>query len=387
MEAASVPLRVGLRRLNVSTFQLCGLVGLAGALAVAFGVCSARGLSLSVETGIIVVSIAVFLALAFATKAVTGAEALIYYHHEIAVLCAAAAVAGLLGAPVLGHLDATALGLGAFLACGRIGCLSAGCCHGRPAATGVRYGDAHVAAGFPGYLAGVTLLPVQALEAGGAAVLVLAGLVLVPDTPGAAFGFYVSGYAVVRFGLELLRGDPQRLYWHGLSEAQWISLLVALAITVLAATGLVPGLPLHALCAAALVLAVPLAVRRPRELLDPRHVRELAGRLPSPRAGAEPRLTTTSLGVQVSVGVTGEVGHVTLSRRGHPLQADEADALARLVQWLTAHELPPVIVPGTAGAVHLVFQAADGGGKLHVGRAADRTGNDTSRGAGRRIRP
>jgi hypothetical protein len=359
MEGASVPLRVGQRRLNVSTFQLCGLVGLAAAVAVALGMCSARGLSLSVEAGIIVVSIAVFLALAFATKAVTGAEALIYYHHEIAVLCAAAVVAALLGAPVLGHLDATALGLGAFLAFGRIGCLSAGCCHGRPAARGIRYGDAHVAAGFPGYLSGVTVLPVQALEAGAAAGLVLAGLVLVPDTPGAAFGFYVSGYAVIRFGLELLRGDPQRLYWHGLSEAQWTSLLVALAITALAAAGLVPGLALHALCAVALVLAVPLAVRRPRALLDPRHVRELAGRLPAPRPGAEPRVITTSLGVQVSVGMTGEVVHVTLSRPRHPLQAEEVDALARLVQWLTACERPPVILPGAAGAVHLVFQAPD----------------------------
>jgi hypothetical protein len=358
MEGASVPLRVGLRSLNVSTFQLCGLVGLAAAAAVALGMCSARGLSLSVEIGIIVVSIAVFLALAFATKAITGAEALIYYHHEIAVLCAAAGVAALLGAPILGHLDATALGLGAFLALGRIGCLSAGCCHGRPAARGVRYGDAHVAAGFPGYLRGVTILPVQGLEAAAAAGLVLAGLVLVPDTPGAAFGFYVSGYAVIRFGLELLRGDPQRLYWHGLSEAQWTSLLVALAITALAAAGLVPGLALHAICAGALVLAIPLAVRRPRELLDPRHVRELAARLPSPRPGA-PRVTTTSLGVQVSVGMTGEVVHVTLSRRGRPLLADETDALARLVQWLTAHERPPLIVPGVGGTVHLIFQAAD----------------------------
>ena len=57
--------------------------------------------------------------------------------------------------------------------------------------------------------------------------------------------------------------------------------------------------------------------------------------------------------------MTGDVVHVTLSRRGRPLRDDETDALARLVQWLTAHELPPLIVPGVAGTVHLVFQAAD----------------------------
>jgi hypothetical protein len=61
----------------------------------------------------------------------------------------------------------------------------------------------------------------------------------------------------------------------------------------------------------------------------------------------------------VSVGVTGEVTHVTLSRRGRPLSAEETDALARLVQWLTAHEQTPVVQPGAGGAVHLLFQAAD----------------------------
>ncbi|MFL5861440.1 MAG: prolipoprotein diacylglyceryl transferase family protein [Solirubrobacteraceae bacterium] len=359
MEGASVPLRVGPSRLSVSIFQVCGLVGLAAAVAVALGACSARALSFGVETAIILVSIAVFFVLAFATKAVTGAEALIYYHHEIAVLCAAAGLAALLGAPVLGHLDATALGLGAFLACGRVGCLSAGCCHGRPAARGVQYGAAHVAAGFPGYLSGRTVLPVQAIEAGGVAALVLAGLVLVPDTPGAAFGFYVSGYAVLRFGLEMLRGDPQRPYWHGLSEAQWTSLFVALAITALAAARLVPGLVLHAICAAALVIALPFAVRPPRRLLDPRHVRELAVRLTAPHPGAEPRVGTTSLGIQVSVGLTGHVTHVTVSRRARALSADETDALARVVQWLTAHEQQPRVQPGAGGAVHLLFQAAD----------------------------
>ena len=319
MEGASVLLRVGLRGLNGVDLPAVGLVGLAAAVAVALGMCSTRGLSLSAEIAIIAVSIAVFLALAFATKAVTGAEALIYYHHEIAVLCAAAGVAALLGAPILGHLDATALGLGAFLAFGRIGCLSAGCCHGRPGCTeGVSYGRCqHVAAGFPGYLCGVTILPVQALEAVAAAGLVLAGLVLIPDRPGAAFGFYVSGYAVIRFGLELLRGDPRACTGTGCPRRSGPRCSWLWRSRRSRPPASVPGLALHAICAAALVLAIPLAVRRPRELLDPRHIRELAGRLPAPRPGA-PRVTTTSLGVQVSVGMTGDVAHVTLSRRGRP---------------------------------------------------------------------
>ena len=346
--------------------------------------CSTRGLSLSVEIAIIAVSIAVFLALAFATKAVTGAEALIYYHHEIAVLCAAAGVAALLGAPTSATSTRPRSGSEVprvwpdRLPVSRLLPRPSGCTRGQlpRCPRGSRISWVPVRGDDP---------PVQALEAVAAAGLVLAGLVLIPDRPGAAFGFYVSGYAVIRFGLELLRGDPQRLYWHGLSEAQWTSLLVALAITALAAAGLVPGLALHAICAAALVLAIPLAVRRPRELLDPRHVRELAGRLPAPRPGA-PRVTTTSLGVQVSVRMTGVM---SLPRHALPARPpfaryDETDALARLVQWLTATSCRRDCVPGVAGTVHLVFQAADPrmAESCPRPRAGDRTGIDVSRGRG-----
>jgi Prolipoprotein diacylglyceryl transferase len=355
MLGPSVALRLGRRRITASTFQLYGLVGLGAAVVVALGVCAARGLSLVTETVLILASIAVFLTLAVATKAVTGVEQLVYYYHEIAVLCVTAALAAVLGAPVLDHLDATALGLGAFLACGRIGCLSVGCCHGRPARRGIRYDTAHVDAGFPGYLAGITVLPVQALEAAGACALVTAGLTVIPRTPGAAFAFYVTGYAVLRFGFELMRGDSERRYWHGLSEAQWTSLLLALAVTALSVAGQLPELRLHAACAGALLLVAPLGARPPRDLLHPRHVRELAAILPVPRDGAAPRVATTSLGLQLSAGATDGTVHYTLARRGRALQDGEADALARLLQWLAARDRSPQIVNGPSGAVHLVF--------------------------------
>ena len=106
-------------RWGFSTFRTCGWIGFGAACAVALGVCADRGLSIATELALIATSVAVFLGLALATKAVTGRETLTYYHHEIAVLAAVAGVAAALGAPVLAHLDATALGLGAFLACGR----------------------------------------------------------------------------------------------------------------------------------------------------------------------------------------------------------------------------------------------------------------------------
>ena len=104
----------------------------------------------------VVAAIATFCLLAMTMKVVIGREALIYYHHEIAVLSVTAGLVALTGAPVLDHLDATALGLGTFLAFGRVGCLFSGCCHGRPARAGVRYGAAHPV---PRYLLGRRAVP------------------------------------------------------------------------------------------------------------------------------------------------------------------------------------------------------------------------------------
>src|SRR5262249_36262493 len=66
--------------------------------------------------------------------------------------------------PLLPYLDVVILGIGAFLACGRVGCLMVGCCHGRPSNWGVSYRQEHVVARFTPYFAGIRLFPVQVLE-------------------------------------------------------------------------------------------------------------------------------------------------------------------------------------------------------------------------------
>jgi cysteine sulfinate desulfinase/cysteine desulfurase-like protein len=88
-----------------------GACGLVAAIAVAGGVCVARGLSLETQAALVAVAVATFLALAMATKIMLGREALIYYHHEIAVLSISALGAWALGAPVAAALDVQALGI------------------------------------------------------------------------------------------------------------------------------------------------------------------------------------------------------------------------------------------------------------------------------------
>lgn len=350
-----VPRAIRIRGRQVSAFRACGLAGLAAAIAVALGLSASRHVSLTAELGLIAIAIIVFLALALVTRAITGREVLVYYHHEILVLSTVAGVAALIGSPVLDALDVTTVGLGAFLAFGRVGCLLAGCCHGRPARRGVVYGPRHVAVGFPAYLEGTPVVPVQAIEAACVAALVLACIVLVPATPGAAFGVYVTGYAVIRFALELWRGDPVRRYWRGLSEAQWTSLAVLSAMSILAAAGVLPGLPWHVAALVGLIAAALVVRRRPvRSLLDPRHVRELAALLPPPTSG-RPVVVATSLGVRLSAGKIDGIRHYTLTRSEQPLRTGQAAELARVVMWLGHGRATDEVIAGAGGAYHVLL--------------------------------
>ena len=341
-------------------FRACGLAGLAAASALSLGLAAVRDLSLLTQSAVVVAACAVFLALALATKALSQRERLVYYHHEVAVLSASAALLAVLGAPVLAHLDATAAGLNAFLVGGRAGCLAAGCCHGRPARRGVRYGPEHAAAGFPGYLVGVTLVPVQALEAGGAAVLAAAGATLVAAgaPAGSALALSLTGYAALRFALELLRGDAERPYRAGLSAAQWWSLGLTAAVAAAGVGGLLPGGAVHLLPALALAVAAVLVRRRHDELFAARHVCELAeGLQRAGRRSARPvRVVETSLGIRLSRGRTAGCEHYTLSRRTGTLSAAQRAALARLVLRLRPGATEERVVPGAAGAVHVLVR-------------------------------
>ena len=181
-------------------FRICGGIGLVLAIALSLGLAWARGLERGVVLGLALVCIVSFLALVMARKIVSGGERLVYYHHEIAALLAAVAFLLISRRSVLPYLDITILGVGVFLACGRIGCLLAGCCHGRPALCGPRYRSEHVAAGFESCFRGVRLFPVAALEALCVLIIVTVGLVFVVEgrPSGDSLAWYTVTYAVAR---------------------------------------------------------------------------------------------------------------------------------------------------------------------------------------------
>ncbi len=139
--------------------------------------------------------------------------------------------------PVREFLDVFAPALAIGHAFGRIGCLMAGCCYGRPS------GDIWFSVVFPGdpnalAPAQLHLYPTQPLEGLGE-LLIFLGLVIFRKYKrfdGQVFAFYLIFYAILRFLNEYLRGDPERGYFVQdiISTAQGISIvLFGIGLTML----------------------------------------------------------------------------------------------------------------------------------------------------------
>jgi hypothetical protein len=369
---------------SCAAFQFCGCIGLALAIILAMTLVGHAGLSYWVMAGIVGTAIATFLGLVMATKIITGEERIIYYHHEIAVMLMTALYLWAIRRPLLPYLDSTILGIGLFLSCGRIGCLTVGCCHGRPHRWGIRYREEHAAAGFPSYLVGVRLFPIQAVESLWVLGTVVVGAFFVWSgrQPGSALAWYIVTYDAGRFAFEFARGDADRPYWLGFSQAQWLSLLLTGGVVWAERAGVVPFSRWH-LAVFALLAAAMIAVSLKRRfqttptfrLLQPRHFHQFANAVkvvcgPSARSAAGPdagltfvSLARTSLGVQIS-GSEVECGaerlrHFTLSSAPGPMTESTARSLAGLIRRLVGAVGPDELIAGPQGLFHLLIRVRE----------------------------
>ena len=113
---------------------------------------------------------------------------------------------------------------------GRLGCVFAGCCFGRPANVpwAITFTN-EFAARNVGTPLGIPLHPTQLYEAG-AALLILIMLLVTERRgrtfPGRTFWLYMLLYAISRFVIEFYRGDPRGMVGD-LSTSQFVSLVLA----------------------------------------------------------------------------------------------------------------------------------------------------------------
>ncbi|WP_224242392.1 prolipoprotein diacylglyceryl transferase family protein [Hyalangium gracile] len=275
--------RFGRGSTEVPVHRTCGIVGYYVAVITTLGAGLIAGRSLLVLAVLSGVCALSFFIYTWLRRAITGHEELVLLEHVWFALACATGTLLLLGESVVAYLDAVAVGLAFFLTGGRVGCLFVGCCHGKPSALGIRYPESCASDGFPRYLVGIRLFPVQAIEAVGLTIIGLVGLVALPfePAPGRVLVWFLMGYAVMRFGLEGLRGD-KRPHLLGLSQARWMSLVeVTLAVVLIERAR--PGFPdvrdlamlgfLAALMVASLALRHALEPRR--HLLAPAHLEEV----------------------------------------------------------------------------------------------------------------
>lgn len=336
-----------------------GVLGFVAGVALVVVLARDQGRSPGTTALLIAVSLAASYLVTLATKVVTGADTHRYLHHQLGLLVLVPGALWLLGEPVLSSLDIVLMGQSTVLAIGRLGCLMAGCCHGKPAGWGVRYREAHVDSGFARELARVRLFPLQLVEFAAVLALVAAGsaLILGGAEAGSASGVYVVGYGLVRFVLEYHRGDHTRRFLRGVSNVQWTILAIVATWVALEAAGVLPLAYWHVLALA--LMAAAAAFARPRLLLQSPHLHEVASVVRQlDAAPAELRVHTTSLGVSISAGVLERDGvrfrHYSLSQEGG-LDDDGAGDLATLVGRLedTQHEL----VAGGHGVFHVLVPA------------------------------
>ena len=202
-------------------YLVLGVTGLLAGFVVLVALSLAVGRSLAACVALAVASVAVFV-LAGLTRQAVGARARhVLLEDTLLVAAAGLGLAHLAGWPRLATLDAHAVALGVFLVFGRLGCVTSGCCHGRPASLGVRYHH-------PDPRFGVRLFPIQLVEAAWIAVItaVAAGAVLAGARAGTAAEGWSIALVAGRFGFEFARGDLGRPRWGPLTEAQWIAIAV-----------------------------------------------------------------------------------------------------------------------------------------------------------------
>ncbi|MBX3744521.1 MAG: prolipoprotein diacylglyceryl transferase [Verrucomicrobiae bacterium] len=362
--------RTGRFHRPVPAFRTCGIVGFYLALLTLFAGGLLTGRSLVILAAVALVSGLSFFAYTYLRKWITGREELVLLEHVWFAFACNALALHLLNQPLLPYLDLISVALCPFLAMGRVGCTLVGCCHGQPSSLGIAYPESCAADGFPPHLVGVRLFPAPALEGLGLVLIGLAGFIALPfAVPGRVFAWFLLAYAIMRFGLEGIRGDP-RPHFLGLSQARWMGLAEAgLAL------GLGMGSPSATTVAIGFALLITLAAvlvhqhrRNPHALLmASEHVQEMrnvarAAFAPDAHTNPlQPSSHTTSRGATLAcssraIGPYREY-HLSL---GLPGRANGIPLLCRIAAAAFPQLLPLSARISQGGYLHLLLAAPPG---------------------------
>jgi prolipoprotein diacylglyceryltransferase len=297
--------------------------GLGAAVGAALFVALAHRAGVLITTSIVAANVAGFYGWTAISRSWHGRARYVLLEHALVAAASTVAITVATDRSPAQVLDPWVVSFALALGFGRIGCLLSGCCHGKPAMTGVRYRWR------PPWLLGpvwheIRVYPLQAVEAAGLVALAAVGTRLLAH-PGLAAAAVPAAYAAMRFELELWRGDDRR-YIGRLSHNQW---------TCLALVPLVALLDLRVAAAAAASMAM-LAVLQRRRFAPPAiivssqtHMAALAAAVIAVRSGQEAQVAGVVL-------VPDGQGGVTAHGAWLPLRPGELQVIAAAVEASTA---------------------------------------------------
>ena len=315
---------VGTRR--VPAFRSLGIVGYHVAVVVLVLTALRTGLSLGLALVVAAIAGLSFFGWGLLRRAITKRETLVVMEHVWIAYGLIAGFAWAIGVPIAPVVDVFSVGVATFVAFGRFGCATVGCCHGYPSRFGIRYGPDHH---LPARLTGARLFPVQLLEAGALLLISVIGFLCTAGPPGTATVWFLASYAVARYGLQRLRFDRPTLAGRA-QVARGMCVLQLGAAVVLdllwrtpATTALGVRVPEGPVVAAVTAISVASAVvvlmhtRHDQSVLThPDHLDEVWADLTAPvPTSQEPVARTTSRGMTVATSRFGGVHHVSFS---HP---------------------------------------------------------------------
>ncbi len=366
-------LHVHLFNKKLHVFQFWGILGFIFGVIVGITLTIEQTLPLWVLGTMSLCGAATFFAHVYIQKIITGREELVYYRHEIAILVVNLLVLWLINQPVLSFLDITLLGVGTFLAFGRVGCYNVGCCHGRPCTKGVKYTQEHVDEGFPNYYIGIKIFPLPLVESFFVAITVVIGVWLFLSSlpKGTVLIWYTVFYGTVRFILEFFRGDPERPYFLGLSEAQWTTWLLIILSVIGSLTG---GLPYYLgqmiiaviISMASIIIIVFNKNWKIYRLLNSAHIHQLAEGLynltPTKSSENSPvKIHRTNLGMSYSYGKIvvpdGTMEHFTFSNNEPNLVLDtnSVKQMVKYIKTIQKINVKPNIIEKASGVFQVTF--------------------------------
>lgn len=225
---------------RMSSWRAWGAIGMVIGSACFLLLTGADAAGLSAALAVMGVDLAGFAALNAISVRLFGSLRMCLLAYLLVALAVSGAVIAMAGAPLADTTDNWLVSVSLFLACGRIGCLLTGCCHGRPAQRGVSY-PWHDKTAASSAQPQSRVHPVQAYEALLLAVLAVSGILMhLQQQPPGTFAFtFMAVYGSGRFGLEFLRGDTRR-HVGPLSFSQWVCLVLVAGAAVEGLAGVAP---------------------------------------------------------------------------------------------------------------------------------------------------